>query len=352
MAALSGRWFRPRIGGRELSVFFRSLHTLIQAGIPLVQSLTILRGGEWSPAFSEALTRLELELTAGHDLSQSLAHTGAVPADLVGTLRSGEQSGKLLATLSQVCLALEKSEARRRRLVAGLVYPFFLAGVSAAMLAALFFFFVPQMLRVLESLQLKPSFPLNLLSVALDPVLLTLVAEVVLLIAAIVVFWIRTPEGQLWRDEVLLEIPLVGRTLLAAELSRFAFNVALMTRAGLTLTEALLLQEEATLNRVLAQEVARVRTRLEYGMSLGASLAEEAHFDRLLVSLVESGEAVGRLPKLLDHASRLYEEAFETTLERATAMLEPIILCTMGVLVGGIQAALLLPLARIVQAVS
>ncbi|MBI3926804.1 MAG: type II secretion system F family protein [Armatimonadetes bacterium] len=344
---------RPVPAG-DLVLFFRQLHMLANAGIPLHHAMDLLRQGEWSPRFREAVERLTSMLHRGHPVAQAMRAAGAFPSDCVGLMKVAEETGMLVEVLSRCATLLEREDARRRRVWAALTYPLMLLLASAGLMLGMMLFFIPRMADVLRSLSLPLGAPTEALLWVSDQLLghpahLLLLAELALVCVGMAWLWSRSDQGAERVDEVLLAMPVIGKVVRALGLARLSYSYSLMQRVGVPAFDILRLLPSSLKNRPMARALVACRNRLVEGASLAESFAPEPLFGGPFLQMVEVGEVSSKLEHMLEAVSRFYDERLEETLQTATALIEPVVLMGMGAMVGGMILLLMLPLGRLVQ---
>ncbi len=346
------RWFP--VPGLELAQFFRQLHLLFTAGVELSRAVRVLAESCPYARLRTALFEVDRGLQEGNGFSESLKrHPALFPAFLVGMVAVGEQTGIFEETLDRAATLLEKDYDRLKRVQSALVYPAFLLVVSLSLFAAMVLIFLPKMADVLGSMGADVPLPVKGLlwlgNVLSDG---TLVGVSLLSFAAFVataLLWLQTPAGRYQLDSSLLKIPVLCRVFRSLALSRFSYSLCLVVRSGMPISQAMRLLAGSVGNRVIAQSIEAARERLEDGDTLSESLEWEEYFTGLFRHMIEVGEESSRLDAMLDYIQRIYTEELDLTLETATTLIEPMILMGMGVLVGGMVIAFMLPLSHMVS---
>ncbi len=346
------RWFP--VSGLERAQFFRQLHLLFTSGMELSRAVRTLAESSQIPRLRKALFEVDQGLQEGNMFSDMLRrHPAIFPTFLVGMVAVGEQTGSFQDVLDRAATLLEKDYDRLRRVQSALVYPAFLACTSLALFVGMLLVFLPRMAEVLGAL--GTELPLAVKVMLAGGRLLsntTAVVMTLMLLAAMLVtafLWVQTPRGRRELDRLLLRIPVLNRVFLALALSRFSFAMCLVVRSGMPLSAAMSLLSASVGNRVIGESIQAARERLEQGDTLSESLEFEEYFKGLFRQMIEVGEESSRLDSMLEHVQRIYSEELDLTLETATSLIEPVIMVVMGVLVGGMVIAFMLPLSHMVS---
>lgn len=346
------RWFP--VGGLERAQFFRQVHLLFTSGMELSRAVRTLAESSQVPRLRKALFEIDQSLQEGNIFSDALRrHPAIFPPFLVGLVAVGEQTGSFQDVLDRAATLLEKDDDRLRRVQSALVYPAFLACTSLALLLGMLLVFLPRMAEVLGALGTELPLPVKLMLSAGrllsngTAVGMTLMLLTAMLVTAFL--WVQTPRGRHELDRLLLRVPVLNRVFLALALSRFSFGMSLVVRSGMPLSAAMSLLSASVGNRVIGDSIQAARERLEQGDTLAESLELEESFKGLFRQMIEVGEESSRLDSMLDYVQRIYSEELDLTLETATSLIEPTIMVVMGVLVGGMVIAFMLPLSHMVS---
>lgn len=346
------RWFP--VPGLELAQFFRQLYLLFTAGVELSRAVRVLAESCPYARLRAALFEVDRGLQEGNMFSVMLKRYPKIfPPFLSGMVAVGEQTGIFQETLDRAATLLEKDYDRSRRVQSALVYPAFLLLISLGLFGAMVLIFLPKMAAVLDNMGADIPLPVKLLlgfgrvvsdGTVVGVTLMTLLAGVVT-----VLLWLQTPAGRYQLDAMLLRAPVLGRVFRSLALSRFSYSLCLVVRSGMPISSAMKLLADSVGNRVIAQSIDAARERLEEGDSLSESLEWEDYFAGLFRHMVEVGEESSRLDAMLEYIQRIYTEELDLTLDTATTLIEPLILLVMGVLVGGMVIAFMLPLSHMVS---
>lgn len=335
----------------ELAQAFRQLEVLFNAGVPLGPALSSVARGGWSPALTEGLAKLQVDLYNGHSLSGSLRrHPEVADGTVIGLVRAGEQTGRLHQSLRLVSELLEREVRLRGRLRAALTYPLLVASCAALGVFGMMTFFLPRMADLALPARGLPGWLATLLTVlklALNPWVVAAVAETLLGFGILFYYWSRTETGRALLDRAALSVPVLRRLVVLSGVARFCHTLSLMLGCGAPLLDSLELAPASLGNRELAASVRRATLRLvERGDSLAASFRPEPWFGATFVALVSVGEESARLDTMLAFLARIFEEDFELCVDSFTALIEPLMLGFLGVVVAGCILILFIPLSQ------
>ncbi len=341
---------RRRIPTREFVVFNQELATLLKAGMPLVQSLDILRGRMTNPLFKGVLDEIHEKVRAGTSLSDAFsAHADLFPGVYTASLMAGEKSGSLEAVLRRYVAYVKVISAVKRRTVSALIYPAVLLALSLAVVTIIVVRVVPEFKDFY--VQFGHELPLvTRIIVGVSNVVRTQGLLVLLAIAAAVVgtnSWLRRPGQRERLDRWMLVLPGIGPTARKFATSQLARTLATLLGGGIPLVNAIEVASRAIGNRSMAHAIETVGGRVREGESFAGALAAQGVFPDVAVKMAEVGEATGALQEMLNSLADFYDEEIETDLGRFVTLVEPALLVVMGIVIAGLLLALYMPLFQI-----
>lgn len=335
-----------RLSARGRAALIRQLATLC-AVMPVtdaVQTLARQAGGR----DGAVLQRMHRALQAGSPLAAALP-PAAFPPEVRATIAAGEASGQLPLLLNRLAEVLEAEVALRARLVSTLAYPCLLLLIAIGVILAMLVLVVPQIAAQISSsgVPLPRITRLVIATAALVGRWWALGLALPLAALALLLLWRRRPANRRRVDAALLGLPLVGRWLAAIEAVRWARLLATMLAAGLPLAEAMQLVQPTLRNRAWRHATLRLTAEIRAGASLSASLGLLPRAPELLLALARAGESAGRLTPLLDSAAATIDRQLADRSRTLLALVEPLIIVALGLVVGLIILAVLLPILEL-----
>ena len=341
------RAHRRRIRRQELLVFNQELATLLKAGMPLVQSLDILRQRVVNPTFKGVLDEIYDRVKAGTALSDAVAaHPDLFPAVYAASLMAGERAGNLDEVIRRYVAYEKVIGAVRRRTISALIYPAILATLMLVLIGIIVLRVVPAFSDFYNQfgreLPLSTRIVVGLSSFVVGNFAI-LVAGAAATGIAVVTWWKQA--GQRTRiDRMLLELPWAGATVRKFATSQMARTVATLLGGGIPLVNALEIAGRSMTNRFLAGELNEVGLRVREGESFAASMLARRVFPDVAVKMIEVGESTGALQEMLNSLAEFYDEEIETEVARFITLVEPLILVIMGIVIAMVVLALYMPL--------
>lgn len=345
-------WRQKGVGVAELALFTRRLATLVGAAVPLHEAVTALFEQEQPGELQQVLGRVRERLAEGAGLSRALAaEPDLFSENYVAMVAAGEASGALDTVLERLAQFLEDQEALRSTVVTALAYPLLMTLVGGGVMGFLLTFVVPRIVKVFtESKASLPFITVVLITVSNFlqhwwwAVLLVLVGSVFLTKRLM-----QDEQRQLQRDRWLLRIPHFGGLVQRLALARSSRVLGLLLASGVSMVRALEIAGAVTANRAYQADLALARDEVIQGRSLAASLGASALFPPLLVHMVAVGERSGQLESMLVKAGTAYTNEFESSVKRLMGLLEPLLVLAMGLAVGLVVVAVLLPIFELNQ---
>src|SRR5688572_21990840 len=352
--ALAGQR-RRRIPRQEFLVFNQELATLLKAGMPLVQSLDILRQRVANPTFKAVLDAVHEKVKAGTALSDAFGeHGGLFPAVYPVSLMAGERSGSLDGVIRRYVAYEKIIGAVKRRTISALIYPAILVSMMLVLIGIIVVRVVPAFSGFYGSYERELPFSTRVivgLSNFVVENLLLLAGGFVALVVAVAA-WVRRPEQRAHVDRLLLGMPWAGPAVRKFAVSQLARTLATLLGGGIPLVNALEIAARAMTNRHLASEIEIVTVRVKEGESFAAALLARRVFPDVAVKMVEVGESTGALQEMLNSLADFYDEEIETEVSRFITLVEPVLLVIMGVVIAVVVLALYMPLFELSSVVS
>jgi type IV pilus assembly protein PilC len=346
---------RRKIPSREFLVFNQELATLLKAGMPLVQSLDILRQRITSPTFKVVLDDVYQRVRAGSALSEAFeAHAGLFPGVYTASLLAGEKSGNLEQVLRRYVSYVKVVSGVRRKTVSALVYPAILVVLSVIVVTVIVVKVVPEFGNFYN--QFGKELPLSTrfivgLSQFVTSYFALIFGGIVALVAA-ALWWVRQPGQRRRLHRLILKLPAIGSIAQKFSTSQGARTLATLLGGGIPLVNALEVTARSMGNQHMAAELVTSAQQVREGRSLAATLQDSGAFPDVAIKMVEVGESTGALQEMLNSLADFYDEEIDTNLGRFVTIIEPALLVIMGIVIAGLLLSLYLPLFNLSSALS
>ncbi len=340
-------WLQPRVRTTDLLLFSRQLHTLLRSGVPILRALAGLRESATGERMKHTLGEVRRSLESGIELSMSFAqHAGVFSGFYVAMVRVGEMTGRLDEVFMSLFRHLEFELYMQQQVKAALRYPAFVMAAMAGAITVINVMVVPAFATVFRSFNAELPWATQLLIATSQFTLrfgwllaLGAVAGVFVLKA-----WIDTPAGRESWDRLRLRIPLAGKIVKKATLSRFARAFALALKSGVPIEQALSVVAHTVDNRFIARKVEGMRESVERGETILRAAAGTGEFTPVVLQMIAVGEETGALEELLEEVAELYTNEVQYELKTLSQQLEPVLIVFMGALVLVLALGVFLPM--------
>jgi len=341
---------RRAINSREFLVFNQELATLLKAGMPLVQSLDLLKRRVTSPIFKRVLDDVHEKVRSGTALSDAFAAQGDLfPRVYTASLLAGERSGNLDAVLRRYVEYAKIIATVKRKTISALVYPAILVSLALVLVTIIILKVVPAFSDFYSSFGAELPFVTRIILKVSNVVRGQFVFLVTGLVVAVATFviWVRRPGQQARFDYLMLKLPMLGPVAGKFATSQMARTLATLLGGGLPLVNALDIAAKSIGNQFMASQLEVVSARVREGESFAAALEARRVFPEVAVKMAEVGESTGSLQDMLNTVADFYDEEIETNMERFITLVEPVLLVFMGVVIAGLLLALYMPLFQL-----
>ena len=343
------------ISKKDLTIFSRQFATMINAGLSLTKCLSILAQQSENKYLAGVVTEVARDVEGGQSLSEAMArHSKVFPPIFVNMVRAGETGGVLDEVLLRVADHFERESALKARIKSAMTYPIAMGVMVLLILVAMMVFVVPTFEQMFEGLGGDLPLPTAMLVATSDFIagwggLLVLVTFVALIVGFR--FWKSTKTGKLIWDSFKLKMPVFGPLVRKIALARFTRTFGTLVSAGVPILSALDIVAETAGNEVVGNAVRNVRSAIKEGETIAKPLGESKVFPAMLVQMIAVGEETGALDAMLNKIADFYDEEVGNAVDSLTSLIEPLMMASMGVVVGGIVVALYLPMFSVITLV-
>lgn len=342
--------FFSALSRRDLNVFTGQLKSLLRARVDLLKSLSILYGQADKEKFKDLILDLHSRVKNGATFSDALSqHSYFFPSIYINLIKTGEASGRLDEVLEELDNFLSKEEEFRMHVRTAMAYPVLMVSVGVCVIFVLFSYVIPKLSSIFSDFEYELPMPTRVMLSISDFFKTSwwaLILALVVLIA-IIVQMSKSQAGRAKLDWLKLHIPIIGDLSLKQSLSRFCMTLSLLIRSGLPVFQALQVAIPTLENAVFVKDLEIVRKDVLEGSSLAGSMKKVAFFPPFLVQMMTVGEEGGKLEGILSEVANIYTQETDAKLKIVTSLLEPVIILVLGLILGGIVLAMLLPIFQI-----
>jgi type IV pilus assembly protein PilC len=344
-----------KVTAEDIALFARQLATMLNAGIPMVQSFEIIGVGNDKPAVQKLVFAIKNDIETGSALNQALAKHPLYFDDLfVNLVEAGEHAGALETVLEKIATYKEKTEALKKKIKKALFYPAAVLAVAVIVTVILLLFVIPQFESLFQGFGADlPAFTQFVVDMSRN--LQKSGWLYGLILAGVVVtfsyFYKRSRPMRQFIDRMSLQVPVIGPILRKSAIARYARTLATMFGAGVPLVEAMKSVAGATGNIIYQDAVLRMRDEISTGMRMQRSMENTGLFPNMVVQMIAVGEESGSLDEMAAKVADFYEADVDAAVDSLSSLLEPMIMVILGTLVGGMVVAMYLPIFKLGAAI-
>ncbi|KGK01152.1 type II secretion system F family protein [Thalassotalea sp. ND16A] len=336
---------------KDIAVITRQIATMLNAGVPLVQSIEMIGKGNNNGNIRKLLSDIGNQVQSGLPFSDCLREHPRYFDDLYCDLvKSGEQSGALETIFDRIAIYKEKAEVLKSKIKKAMTYPIAVLVVASIVTSILLIFVVPTFVDIFASFDAElPAFTLFVVGIS-DFMIAYWYIALAAIFGAGFLFKKAHLNSQDFRDKVdvsILKIPVIGALLDKAAVARFARTLSTTFAAGVPLIDALDSAAGASGNAVYRNAINEIRTEVSSGMQMNMAMRNSTIFPDMVIQMVTIGEESGALDDMLAKVATVYEQEVDDAVDGLTALLEPMIMAVLGVVIGGLIIAMYLPIFQI-----
>jgi type IV pilus assembly protein PilC len=355
LATMNNIKFGTGIKPKDITIFARQFSTMINAGLSLTKCLSILGQQTESDGLRTIIAQVGKDVESGQSLSESLAkHPKVFPGIFINMVRAGETGGVLDEVLNRVADHFEAEQELKGKIKSAMTYPMAMGALVLIILIAMMVFVVPVFQGMFSSMGGKLPLPTQIL-VDISAGSRSWPGAVVLISGISAYFgfkaWVNTAAGLFTWDSIKLRMPVFGQITRKIALAKFTRTFGTLVAAGVPILSALEIVGATSGNEVVARAVTKVRSAIKEGETIAKPLSESPIFPSMLVQMIAVGEETGALDAMLNKIADFYDEEVARTVDSLTSIIEPIMMATMGLIVGGIVIALYMPMFQIITLV-
>jgi len=346
--------FGKKVKQRLVAIFTRQLATMIDAGLPLVQSLDILASQQENKIFKNIIRDLREDVEGGSTFAGSLKKHPTTFDDLYTNLVvAGEEGGILDNILLRLANYIEKAEALKKKVKGALIYPGIIVTVAVMVVMILMIFVIPVFETMFKSAGQSlplPTLIVLTLSKFIKKYIIVLIPLAILLVYLFRKFY-KTEAGKTIVDRLLLKLPVFGMLLKKVAVARFSRTLGTLVSSGVPILDGLMIVSKTAGNRTIETAILEARASIREGETISEPLGRSGIFPPMVIQMISVGESTGALDSMLAKIADFYEEEVDVAVGNMTSLLEPFLMIFLGVVIGGVVIAMYLPIFQMASAV-
>ncbi len=347
-------FIKKKVPQRSVAVFTRQLATMIDAGLPLVQSLEVLSSQQDNKVFKNIIREIREDVEGGSTFAGALKkHPVAFNELFTNLVVAGEEGGILDTILNRLAAYIEKAEALKKKVKSALIYPATIVTVAVAVVMILMVFVIP----VFETMFQSAGQSLPLPTVIVLTISKMIKKYIVILVPAFILLvflfkrYYKTDNGKAVIDRLLLKLPVFGPLLRKIAVARFSRTLGTLVSSGVPILDGLSIVSRTSGNRAIETAIMNARASIREGETIAEPLSRSALFPPMVIQMIAVGESTGALDSMLSKIAEFYEDEVDVAVANLTSLLEPLLMVFLGVVIGGVVIAMYLPIFNMASAV-
>jgi type IV pilus assembly protein PilC len=346
--------FKKKVKQRAIAIFTRQLATMIDAGLPLVQSLEILSSQQDHKVFKNIIREIREDVEGGSTFAGALKKHPVTFNELYTNLVvAGEEGGILDNILNRLANYIEKAEALKKKVKSALIYPTTIVGVAIMVVMILMIFVIPVFETMFKSAGQTLPLP-TLIVLTLSRLIKKYV--IIFIPAVILLFYLfkkyyQTESGKTLFDGLLLKLPVLGSLFQKISVARFSRTLGTLVSSGVPILDGLNIVSKTSGNKTVEKAILNARTSIREGETIAEPLNRSKIFPPMVIQMISVGESTGALDSMLAKIADFYEEEVDVAVGNLTSLLEPFLMVFLGVVIGGVVIAMYLPIFQMASAV-
>ncbi len=346
-------FMQPKVTSKDIVIFTRQFSTMIDAGLPLVQGLTILAEQADNRTFRQILKQVTKDVEGGSTLAEALKKHPKVFDDLFTNLVAAGEVGGILDTIFQRLAAyIEKAQKLKSRIKGAMTYPAVVVSIAIIVITVILVFVIPVFEDLFSSAGSALPVPTQIvvnLSRFFKGNIHYIIASAILLFIAFKKYR-GTEKGRKQTDALALKLPVFGPLLKKVAVARFTRTLGTMITSGVPILDALEVVAKTSGNVILEEVIYEVRSSIAEGQPIAEPLSETEIFPSMVTQMIAVGEATGALDSMLEKIADFYEDEVDTAVDALTSMLEPLLMVFLGGAIGGLVVSMYLPIFKMAGA--
>jgi type IV pilus assembly protein PilC len=347
-------FLKPKVNQRSIAIFTRQLATMIDAGLPLVQSLDILSTQQEHKVFKNIIREIREDVEGGATFAGALKKHPATFNELYTNLVvAGEEGGILDNILTRLANYIEKAEALKKKVKSALVYPATIMGVAVIVVIILMMFVIPVFEQLFSSAGQTLPLP-TLITVTISKIIKKYFFIVVpafgVLIYALL-RWHKTENGKTIIDRLILKAPVFGPLFRKIAVARFSRTLGTLVSSGVPILDGLTIVSKTSGNKTIETAILSARASIREGETIAEPLGRSGMFPPMVIQMISVGESTGALDSMLSKIADFYEDEVDVAVGNLTSLLEPMLMIFLGVVIGGVVISMYLPIFQMASAV-
>ncbi|MCW7754198.1 type II secretion system F family protein [Desulfobotulus sp. H1] len=347
-------FLQPKVTQEDVIIFARQFSTMIDAGLPIVQCLTILEEQQDNPSFKKIIKEIRMGVEGGETLAEVLKkfpqHFDALFVNMVA---AGEAGGILDVILRRLSAYMEKMAKLKKKVKGAMTYPLVTIAIAIVVVGVILVFVIPVFESMFADFGSALPAPTQLV-ISLSEFVQAKIIHILIGLAVFIFLYkrfYRSKKGRGIMDSIFLRLPVAGILIRKVSVAKFTRTMGTMLASGVSILEALDIVARTSGNRVVEEAIYDVKNSISEGETMADPLAESGVFPSMVCSMIAVGESTGALDAMLEKIADFYDDEVDQSVENLTALIEPFMLVFLGVVIGGLVVAMYLPVFQMAAAI-
>ena len=343
-----------KITEQEVVIFTRQFATMIEAGLPLVQCLDILARQSENKEFARVIGQVKTDVESGDSFADALRKHPRVYSDFyVNMVEAGETGGILDTILARLAGYMEKAAALKSQVKGAMIYPAVIIGIAIIVVVFLLLYVIPVFADMFASFGGTLPAPTRFVMFLSDLVKDYILYAIPLVGALIWLFkrFYKTEKGRLMVDTLVLKLPVFGPLIQKVAVAKFTRTLGTLVSSGVPIIDGLEITARTAGNKVVEGAVLSIISSIKEGQTIAEPLGRQAIFPPMVVQMIEVGENAGALDAMLNKIADFYDQEVDTAVAALTKLMEPMLMVSLGTVIGGMVVAMYLPIFKIAGAI-
>jgi type IV pilus assembly protein PilC len=344
-----------KVSARSLAIFTRQFSVMIDAGLPLVQCLELLAKEEPDKRLAGAIEKVKEDVEGGASLAESMSRRPfAFDALYTNMVAAGEAGGILDTILQRLSTFIEKQAKLAAQVKSAMIYPAVVMSIAVIVVMVILWKVIPTFTALFEGLGAQLPLPTRIVIWMSEQMIFAMPFLIVGFMGFVFMFrrYYQTPDGRMRVDKTLLRAPLIGVILRKVAVARFCRTLGTLLSSGVPILDGLDITAKTAGNAVIEAAISQARQRIERGESIAVPLKATGVFPPMVSQMIGAGESTGALDTMLAKIADFYEDEVDVAIAGLLTVLEPALICFLGVVVGGIVISMYLPLFELISQLS
>lgn len=335
---------------KDITLFCRQFHSILNAGVTVVDGLKMMQESTENKVLRKSLYNVQVNVEKGETLANAMALEGKVfPELLINMVAAGEATGNLSIAFERICTQFEKDQKLKSMLVSAMIYPVVILVVMVVVVIILMVKVIPAFESVFSMMGETLPLPTRIVIAASDFMIknLVLVIGAIIAVVAAIVVAKNTESGKWVTSKMSLKLPIIKDFSIKNAAAKFSMTMSTLITSGVPLVEALGIVANVVDNRVVRKTLNDAREDVMQGIPMSEPLEASEVFPQMVHHMIRIGEETGNTEAMLDKVAEYYEQEVETATKNLTTAMEPLIICVLAVVVGGVVGAIVMPMMQI-----